>query len=157
MKTRRTKKRRASQAAARVKVDESFYVDVFQLKAYVSANASELWMSLHGHAESPPPPHDQIANYAEIAFIPNGRPLPDPKWTPHAGGGKDNRISICFHQWQFPIVADILRNSAGVRCYYYEENGKVPEAGIKDWNYRRPVASAPPATPPGGSLFQVST
>jgi hypothetical protein len=60
--------------------------------------------------------------------------LPEPTWTPCLNDTKNNRIGIWFHQWQFPLVANILRNSAGVRCYFYREKGKSPEAGIKDWN-----------------------
>jgi hypothetical protein len=135
MRAKQSKTKRHNQAAADVDIKESFYVEEFQLlvRNRKKTNHSELLMNMHGRPEYPNPPYNQRANYAEIEFIPDGQPLADPSWTPNVCGSHDNRIRISFHESQFSTVTEMLRNSAGVRCFYTESGG-VKEAGISDWN-----------------------
>jgi len=158
MTPKRNKPARAKQTAFKMEIDECFYVDIFQLAVRVTnkPSTSELWMNLHGRPEYPNAPLKQCANYAEIAFLPNDKPLPEPTWTPHVSNGTNNRISIWFHQWQFPIVGEILRNSPSVRCFYYKVQGKPPEAGIKDWNQCKTATATAPAAAPTGALQRES-
>ncbi len=118
--------------------NESMVVEVYQLAVLTPGNG-RLHMTLWGHPESA----TQRANYAEIEFVEDGLQVPEPRFTPNLAPGV-HRIGIWFSRWQFAHIADILRQSTGVRCFYFQPAGKSPYAGIKDWNYKKtPVTHSP--------------
>jgi hypothetical protein len=91
-------------------------------------------ITLDGQPEYPDEPYKQCANHAEILFTRDDVSAPPPRWLPGEQPGNHNVIRIWLHEFQFPLVRDILLKSKGVRCFYTERPGRAPEAGIKDWN-----------------------
>jgi hypothetical protein len=119
-------------------INQSFTVHTYQLAALTPKAPRTLWMSLWGEPEAP----GMKANYAEIEFVEDGTTMDTPRFTPDLKPGV-SRIGIWFPISQFSRIAEILRNGNGVRCFYAEEPGKPPHAGIKDWNTKGCSTPAP--------------